>query len=288
MTQLDHRVDAQSIEMSLWIGGSQYRVDIVGGTAAMADDTRWRLAELSGLWAPTGASPGDLGRLGATEAGSVSVAAETLLLLALAGRRAGASERSRDQGGRAPGAEGPEPDVHDGMTLDFAGLRVELDAPIPPALAASARSLVPALTADIVVADLAETGAWGGRLAVDGVVRAFGISADGATWRAGIQVPSGQHSVVEVGDGAVAVSRATVGADGDALSMATRRRRHDSVAWAAVAALTAWQAQVIANSIVGLGDEAVDAVSEQVDDGGALGAVVLRNDGRTVEYGIFT
>lgn len=140
--------------------------------------------------------------------------------------------------------------------MDFAAMTVSLDAPLPEGLIGWLRSLAPGLTVDLLIADLIDGGAWGASVCVDGVVRTFGITADGGNWTTTARTPDGSTRVVKVGSGAVATSTTTAAQGPPPPGAPDACEEPDQIIWSAAQAEMAWQAQVAADSLVGLNEAA--------------------------------
>lgn len=246
------------VGITLLIDGARTQLDIVGGSSGLADDVRQRLTELHQIWLEDDPA-NDLARLASPSRDPISVAAETLLLLALAGNAA-------DQESFSP-------------QLDYATMTVSLAAPLSACTLTSLRSQALALTADLVVADLIDGGAWGACLRLGGVTRAFGIAADGGTWTVPMPTPGGRTQPFHLSNAGLAASTQAAVSRQACRASAFDAERPDLVVWAAVEGELAWQAQTVADEIVGLAE--ADAVSRLHQGIGS--ALLYRSDDQVAE-----
>jgi hypothetical protein len=281
----------QLIEMTSTSRFAQVRLDIVGGSSELADDARVRLLDLQRLWLDEDADSG-LASLRSSSQAAIPVAPETILLLGLAstlGAEPGMFDDPSSEHGRRPldldrtsghldqqSTQGSIPTL---PRLDFAAMTVTLDAPLTDAVLGSLRSWSSGLTVDLVVADLAEAGAWGASVSVGGVVRTFGLAEHGGSWTVRVLPPDGCTRVVELGDGALASSDRAAVQPERTHPRCDGPQQPDDITWAAVQAEMAWQAQVMAGGLVGLDEEAARARL----DGHAETALLYRRDGQMRE-----
>jgi hypothetical protein len=253
----------QVIEMTLASGFAPARLDIVGGSPELADDARVRLFDLQRLWLDDDADRG-LAGLRWPSQGPIPVAPETLLLLGLAetlGAERGLLEDRVSRFGRGPVDlnliersfdRQPKPALMPAPPrLDFSAMTVSLDAPLPDTVLESLRSWSSGLTVDLVMADLIEGGAWGASVSVGGVARTFGIAGDGGNWTVTVLAPDGCTRVLQLGDGAIASSTQPPAQRDLPHPRFPNAAQPDRIGWAAVLAEMAWQAQVIADGLIG-------------------------------------